>query len=140
MLRTTSGALYLPLLHQALEVRCVMPSPAVTKNASGLPLPSMRRCSFVEKPPRERPSASLCCPLLRPLRAGEREQPYYRRSERTSLSRRWHRLVVATSLALRPIRPLCASDRSEKQPSPTSRSVRAGLATAHPYGSPIGCR
>lgn len=48
-------------------------SPPVTMNRSGLPNASHTACSFVVNPPRQRPTACVCCPLLRPLRVDGRE-------------------------------------------------------------------
>jgi len=110
--------------------------PGVATKPRGRPLPSQRAWSLVEKPPRERPSASVspAC-FLRLPRSGELAPPCCR-----SCARHLPWLPCQREFrALRRTRLSLSSAGSGGTPSSTCRKHRAAGATAHPSSPSTAC-
>ena len=103
--------------------------------ASGSPFASQRRCSLVEKPPRERPSACPSCPPWRRRRAGGRG-PRWRRA--FAAAPRQHRCRPGPRTLPR-TDPGHASVRSGARPCSTARTARGSPASRHPRAPATGC-
>ena len=94
-------------LHQRIIALTSCASPPVTSKVSGSPLAFVRRSIFVEKPPRERPSASRFqfpflrgCVLVRPDDRGIdgiNPKPGKVLGAETECFRYWRNAIVLTS-------------------------------------------
>ena len=121
---------------RSAKARVSCASPGVRTRASGRPRASQRRCSLVENPPRERPSAWPCCPPWRRPRAGARGPWCCRASARAPRPRR-SRPGRRTPPRTRPGR---ASARTGARRCSTSRSAPGPPASGRPRGLATGCR
>lgn len=96
----------------------------------GLPLPSHRRCIFVLKPPRERPSFSSSSPLFfHQLRAGGRGSLFHQRNEPPSRAFLARQRSLVALLRFGSKFRLFASDKTLWPHSATFHNVLGGLAT-----------
>ena len=121
---------------RSAKARVSCASPGVRTSASGSPRASQRRCSLVEKPPRERPSAWPSCPPWRRPRAGGRGPwccPASARAPRPRHCRRGRRTPPRT-------RPGRASARSGARPCSTSRTAPGPPASGRPRAPATRCR
>lgn len=115
-------------------------SPGVSTYVMGLPLPSHRTWTLVEKPPLLRPNASVTgSPFLPLLRADVHVSRSYLRSGFPTLSRFWHRRLFALQPTAYPRYLVLSNGRSVKTQFSTSHSVQAYLAKEHQSCISIGC-
>ena len=115
--------------------------PGVSTRVSGLPPPSARRWTLVEKPPRLRPSASVSGspPLPRP-RAGAPGSPSRPRNGPSNRPRRPRRPAVGPRRRPAPRPRPAATAGSGCTPSTRGRTAPAGRARAHPCAASTGSR
>jgi hypothetical protein len=121
---------------RSAKARVACASPGVRTRASGRPRASQRRCSLVENPPRERPSAWPCCPPWLPPRAGARG-PWCCRASAPAPRPRRSRPGRRTPPRTRQGR---ASARTDARRCSTCRSAPGPPASARPLGLAIRCR
>jgi len=115
-------------------------SPGVSTYVIGLPLPSHRTCTLVEKPPLLLPSASATgSPFLPLLRAGGHVSRSYLRSGFPTLSRLWHRHLSAPQPTACPRYLVPATDRSGKTLFSRNHTSQAYLSRERQSCISIGC-
>ncbi len=115
-------------------------SPGVSTYVIGLPLPSHRTCTLVEKPPLLRPKASVTgSPFLPLLRAGEHVSRSYLRSGFPTLPDLWCQHLSALQPIAYPKCPVSANGRSVKTQFSRSRISQAYLARERQSCISTGC-
>ena len=115
-------------------------SPGVSTYVIGLPLPSQRTCTLVEKPPLLLPKASVCgSPFLPLLRAGEHVSRSYLQSGFPTLPGLWYRRPFALQPIACPRYLVSANGRSVRRLFSRSRSALACLSREHRSCLSIGC-
>ena len=115
-------------------------SPGVSTYVMGLPLPSHRTCTLVEKPPLLRPNASVTgSPFLPLLRAGGHVSRSYLRSGFPTLSHLWCLRLSAPQPTAYPRYLADTTDKSERTLFSMNHSVPAYLAKGRQFCISRGC-